>query len=377
MSPEEPVEFPTLRAFGEELARAAERGAGAPRTSRRPHVLVGATAALVAIALFGTLTGPGRALADRLGSIVGIGDDSTLDHASDERLPASGRGVVIATGTVPRGPRYEIVAFANEPSAHDRQFVGGAAVATCLSLDFPAIEDRPDYNTTCFGGDEQADLHTSGSTDYGPDSELGDGVRYTLSGETTDAVASIRVTYRDAGGEQVEAPVAYGIADAAVLDQIGSDYPGGEFVAFIPDDGAPHSATAGPTVLDSVEVTALDADGTIVAADDWGRMISGQREHGGENGRGLLERACAEPKGGQEPRICESAGLPEPEVAPPPGPGGDDAARRLDLLWQQVIARAEAGGLNADVNPARVIRVMRMALSPLGTPLPPLPDSGP
>jgi len=372
---------------------------GRPTSPRRP-ILLAAITAIVALILFGTLTGPGRAVAEQIGKLVGIGEDSTIDHATDNHTPASGRGVVIATGTVPDGPAYEIVAYANHPPKDERKFVGGSEVATCLSIDFPAIEKQGEFNTTCFGEGEIADLHTSGSSDFGANSELGNAARYMVSGETSDAIASVEVTYEDAEGNRVEAPTAFGVADADVLDEVGAEYPGGEFLAFLPDDGASggrQPATDSESILDSVEVTAMDSAGQIVASEDWGAQL---KRDGVD-----LQRICNQVRSenpAHVPSICGTVSAEASEPPPTSGPGGDMASR-IDLLWQGVIDRAEAGQLNADVDPAEVIHVMNMALDPsrdpqtanrqegqviamveklraagdlppLGTPLPPLGD---
>lgn len=260
----------TLESFGQELRRSAATPTGRSRT-RLASLVAGALAALATLAVF---TGPGQAVAEELGELVGIGEDSTFDHRDDGDFSADGRSVVLAEGVVPAaGPRYEMAAFASKPGQEGQQSVSGSRVATCISLDFPEIDKQADWDTTCFGGggDGQA-LRASGITDN-VDGRLGPGGRYTLSGSVSTEVDRVEVTYRS-GGKRLAAPAVVGIVDEQVAAEIGADAVGGLFYAFIPDDGAEEAAGMPPAVTGTIRIEAVGADGEIIASDDLQSLVS-------------------------------------------------------------------------------------------------------
>ena len=118
--PTETGRLPTLEALEHELlARVDTRPA--PRYPRAT-LATAATALVVAVT---TLTPFGRALADRVGELIGIGDPPTREQTNPVGEPA----VVVGVGEYD-GQRFEIVASADPPF--------GAGVP-CFSLDFPEL----------------------------------------------------------------------------------------------------------------------------------------------------------------------------------------------------------------------------------------------
>lgn len=93
MKAEDPLQFPTLVKFGRDLARAAERGQLRPDQSRR-SLLLAAVSAIVALVLLGTLTGPGRAVAEQIGELVGITDAERQTQQLFDQMQSSKPGPV-------------------------------------------------------------------------------------------------------------------------------------------------------------------------------------------------------------------------------------------------------------------------------------------
>lgn len=324
MRPDPDHEFPTLETFGAELKKAASEPVRRTKGIRWA-VVTPALAGLALLALLGAFTGPGRAVADQIAELVGIGDDGTIDHAEDPRYPASGRGVVIAAGEIPEGPRYELVAFANRPSEDQREFVSGAEVATCISLDFPDLERRGEFNTTCFGVRREP-LFISGSSEYdGGDGRLGPNARYFVTAETSNEIASVEASYVRADGERVPATVAYGLVDDDVLSRIGGDVSGGQAVIFIPDVRRPDSSgEAGyDSVVETVKVTAKNSAGEVISTSS---LPSRRAEPaGGSEGSLGLEAVCADIRARRDsrsvPSYCDGVETtPEDRVAGYPCP---------------------------------------------------------
>lgn len=119
--PADTERLPTLEALERELlARGDSRPAPVyPRAAL-------ATAAIALVVAATALTPFGRAIAERVGDLVGVGDPPSREQAN----PVGEPWVVVGVGTY-GGERFEIVASAASPSAD------GAAPTPCFSVDFP------------------------------------------------------------------------------------------------------------------------------------------------------------------------------------------------------------------------------------------------
>jgi hypothetical protein len=206
--------------------------------------------------------GPPAALEDSLDKVPieqVLTSHATLDHAKD-RIPAIGPELLLGDGDAPDGTVYELAAFAGRPaSPADRLGVGGAEIATCVSVDYPSIDEPAGFDGTCWGPDNEGVLHLGSSSKR---KELGGKARYVVGGQTSDRVADVAVTYVNSFGHRKAAPGSYGLIDDTVAGEIGSRWTGGQFVAFLP---------AGADPLESrVTATAFDADGKVLATGGFG-----------------------------------------------------------------------------------------------------------
>jgi hypothetical protein len=257
--------------------------AGSPPLSLprpRLRVLGAVGLALVAIAL----TAPGQRAAAWVGDLLGMGDDP-------QPRVVQTSSVALGTGVGPRDESYSVVA--------DRPAGGNGEV--CMSLDWP---DARKATTTCgYPPDagtrgtplppDQTALGTPfllAASAVGLDEELGADVA-VVHGNAASGVADVEVAYRDRTGQTASAPVRmFTLADDSQA-QIAAPRPLKAYVAF-PPVGA----------LDSIRVTAYDADGQAMAG-----YVGGDRLD--TSGSGDRARRIA---GGQGARA------PTPSVRPAP-----------------------------------------------------------
>lgn len=242
----------------------------------------------VGIAAAIALTPPGRALAERVGELVGIGEPSSVQEANllDPRLNGEervGPALVAASGTVPdaNGQTFEIVAWAARRS---HGIVRSHGIISCLGIVFP---DLGSQETGKWCADPPSTDMVSGPVHVfgmsGSDPRFGPTAPYQVVGVTQPDVSRVEVTYVDKSGSRVSAPTALGRLDGDLLEQTGAQVPFGFFAAFIPNDGAPQpkNALTPSPFLQSVEVTAFDSQGQVVGHDDagaeYGRLLA--REH--------------------------------------------------------------------------------------------------
>jgi hypothetical protein len=270
-------------AIGSQLAENTASRQASNRRSRwslRPSLAI-AVVLLLLVAI--SLTPPGRAVADDIARLVGIGDDPTLDPSKNQDNKASGRAVVVATGTVPGTDQpVEISAYASVdrpekgnlqpdtpgvPPIYDNS---PAKPESCLNIDLPGVEHQSqvEFNSTCVTRDVKRALDFNGATEFGDD--LSEQARFSVEGLVSDEVTRVEVTYEDASGERVDAPVILATLDRDVADQTGAPFTFGQFLAYLPDDGVETGGpgTLGHPIMDSVEVKALGADGKEIASDD-------------------------------------------------------------------------------------------------------------
>jgi hypothetical protein len=296
-----------------------------------------------------SFTPPGRAIAERVGELVGIGEPSSVKEANlrDPRLTRTqellGPVLVAATGTIPDTDQsFEIVAWAArtkpdvlspgeratlrarlsllkkarlegappavrdrlgaEIDAMERQLKADVRLVpvnpanagqgkvqfqeqrptllSCLGIVYPQL-GRQETGKWCAEPSIDTDVVTKPVHVFGlgPMSreDFGADAPYQIVGVTEPVVERVEVTYVDERGSRVHAPVTLGRLDGELLENTGADYPFGFFAAYIPYDGAPiptNALTPSPA-LQSVHVTAFDAQGQEVGHDDAGAGYRG------------------------------------------------------------------------------------------------------
>jgi hypothetical protein len=295
-----------------------------PRTPRGKLALALASAlALVGC----SLTPAGHTVTGEIADLVGIGDPSSIHELNlrDPRLSIAGPAradrpigpvVVAASGTVPgtAGSTFEIVAWAARanPPEHSKaaaipkgagtrkhtrkalmetartqsarraaEIAEGRAAATqsagsttsrdqtngklvsCLGIVFPDL-GKQETGKWCAGpsGDHVLPpVHVFGIGDS--DHRFGAHRPYSVIGATEADVTRVGLTYRDASGSRVSAPVTLGRLDDRLLQETGATKPYGFFVAFLPYDGAPRTDYSLPRSgeLKSTVVKAFDGQG--------------------------------------------------------------------------------------------------------------------
>jgi hypothetical protein len=190
-----------------------------------------------------------------------LASTARLSHA-DDRLAAVGPPLLIGAGDTPGGDPYELAAFAGAAQGRDRAGIGGVSIGSCASLDYPNLDEPAEFDTTCWGDQDQETLHVSGSSER---PELGGKSDVVVSGETKANVADVAVTYINSFGKRVTASGSYGLIDDQVAKKLGTRWTGGHFVAFLPsgDPSGDRSLIENPVVA-SVIVTAFDGDGNVL-----------------------------------------------------------------------------------------------------------------
>ena len=147
-----------IDAFGRQLLECESAIDNDARRTVRPLALLVVGLVAVGLAAFMALTPSGRAIADDIARLIGIGGPPTVDHSDQDIAPqAQSSPIVIGEGVVPQGgPRFEIVAYEGRRSdaaqarlEHDSNQVeqdtgrGFPAellnqnVGTCAALDWP------------------------------------------------------------------------------------------------------------------------------------------------------------------------------------------------------------------------------------------------
>ncbi len=278
-----------------------------------------AIAAILAFVIAAAFTPPGRAIADDIAGLVGIGDDPTLDPSEDQDLVARGRAVVVATGTVPGTDQsIEISAYGSQdvpaqgnlepgpgPPVHD---LGREKELSCLNVDLPGLESQAQvrFNSTCIDRPVEQPLDFNSSTDNLD--RLGDEARFTVGGTLSAEVSRVEVTYEDAAGQRVDAPVVLATLDQGVAEETGAPLTFGLFQAFLPDDGSPESGVvaASHPAVNSVEVTAFDSSGEEVASADGRKFQPRPPSPEAIRNARLIERRCAR---GWNSGVCEAVGV--------------------------------------------------------------------
>jgi hypothetical protein len=189
--------------------------------SRRPSYRRLAIAAAVVLALAAaSLTPPGRAVAERIGEIVGIGDEPT---------GVGGDSVVIGVGESPSGARYEIFA--------STKFGPGipAEDYTCIGLNVPAPNPAI-KGASCLTEDLKHQFERDVISPIAAPAPKGLGQATIVQGLARGDVANVEMAHHSPRGALTRIPVQFFPLTEALGTQIGSEESAGFFVAFVPDE---------------------------------------------------------------------------------------------------------------------------------------------
>ena len=177
---------------------------------------------IVAVGL--AVSPPGQALAERLGELVGIGDEPTVPTRIAHRPGTETGAVVIGSGTSPSGAPMELVAFRVRAKTGQAE----TAVRTCYALDLPPEARSSGDCITKTPADFASVRLIAASSPLRPESQL------VVQGLTSTETASVEMTYTDADGEEVEADVIFGSLTETLGAEIEAETRAGMFVALLP-----------------------------------------------------------------------------------------------------------------------------------------------
>ena len=267
------------------LANATVRSAphSPARGPRRAAILAAVVLALLIVAT--AATPQGRALAEKLGEVVGIGEESTYDYSDRPSTPAEGKSLVVASGKLPGTEQpYEWVAFVSSFKAH-----GSDQRSTCMTLDLPnQAASSYDPGVGCVAGLAGDPVRPYEFGETGLAETLGPEYRFAVSGEMQPRVAEVRVSYLDDSGQRVEVPVVQGAVKGDIAERLDAPYDWGQFIAFLPDDGTPAQEPdrPGPPIpgyAASLELRAYNSAGELLGVNrDYGPSIVSIAENAGE-----------------------------------------------------------------------------------------------
>jgi hypothetical protein len=246
-----------LDAIGRQFEELETREAPRRPSRRRPRALVAALTAAVALTVL-SLTPMGQAVADRLGELIGIGDEPSGSVGFG--TPA----VVIGVGESPDGVAYEVVASRQSddpPGARE----------TCIGLDLPRLSGI--RVAQCIVGETASELQRLivSPIVYAAPDELGPGSELVVQGLARGDVAEVAIKYPSKRGER-RAPVQLAYLDHTVADLIDASERAGVFVGFVPD-GVLSGSERQPKKLTHDSIESSLARITISARDGEGRVL--------------------------------------------------------------------------------------------------------
>ena len=281
-----------IDAFGRQLLECESAIDDDARRTVRPLALLVVGLVAVGLAAFMALTPSGRAIADDIARLIGIGGPPTIDHSDEDVAPqADSSPIVIGEGAVPDGgPRFEIVAYEGRRSdaaqaqlEHDSNQVerdtgrGFPAetlnqnVGTCVALDWP--KDRSQWGEDCTDDPQRDPLPLPSITDY--QAQLGMGGELAMVGLTGPDVDRVDVAYTDVDGQRAKAPVTLAQLDDALADRARVNERFGFYVAFVPDRDVGAGSYFAP-VMKTVKLSAYDSEGSEIKQLDYGAIVERQ-----------------------------------------------------------------------------------------------------
>ncbi len=240
----------------EAVISAAREGAErleATRTRKVRHRAL--VAGGLGLALLGaSFTPPGRAATDWVADLAGVGDEPSLEQVGS----VDGSEVVVASGTLSDGTRYEAVIkrITDESRSEDFGSTPGTEIpdAVCVQIDWP------DFNETggggnCAGGKEKLGLDESWAHQFEvPHNEFGSPMLF-FGFVGNEQVADVEIEQTEPTRIPVE--TQFIPIEGDLRERLGSDFPSAVFIAEL--DG---EIVAGGAENQSVVVaTALDESG--------------------------------------------------------------------------------------------------------------------
>jgi hypothetical protein len=275
------------------MREAAEHRRARPALSRVQKASLGG-----GLAVLLALTPPVQALAERLGELVGIGDDPTVEKRVSHVGTAEETGaVVIGSGTSPSGAPVELVAFKVVAETGQVERVQ----RTCYAFDLPP-EKRSNGSCPVGTPERFADVRMiAAAQPLTPESQL------VIQGVTSADTAQVEVSYQDSDGTISAAPTLFSKLTAPLARRIGSDERGGFFIAFLPELLPP-------------DLIALERDQVETVAE--GIRLTGSSEDGEELWSTKLSEALETPRLEIPSEPGNALKLDLPPVA-----GATDAAR--------------------------------------------------
>jgi hypothetical protein len=273
------------------VARGAVAADGGERRPRGPRLALALTAIAAIVAL--SFSPPGRAIADDIARLIGIGGPPTVDHSDgDIATQADSSPIVIGEGVVPNGgPRFEIVAYEGRLSdaaqARFEQDTGrgfpaellNQNVGTCVALDWPEKID-PRGGQICIDAPQRDPLPHPSITDY--QAQLGMGGELAMVGLTGPEVDRVDVAYTDADGQRAKAPVTLAQLDDELAGRAGVNERFGFYVAFLPDQDVGAGSYIAP-VMKTVKMSAYDSEGSEIKQLDYGAIVERQARREAES----------------------------------------------------------------------------------------------
>jgi hypothetical protein len=228
-------------------------------TRQKGYRTLAIAAAIVLALAAASLTPPGRAVAERIGEIVGIGDEPTglpeVTHGHRE-------AVVIGVGETPSGTGYEVFAHTGLAMRGDENPI------TCIGLNAPE-EDVPGGGS-CFTDDNERALERRPILPLAwyADLELGIDGAITVKGLARDDVAAVELEYEGGDGLVHAVPVEVFELNTALSKSIGSRKEGKFFIGILPESEVlPARAKTKEEVEEAfsrVRIRAVDADGSVL-----------------------------------------------------------------------------------------------------------------
>jgi hypothetical protein len=225
---------------------------------RRPsgHALMLA-AAIVAVLVAASLSPPGRAVADKLGELVGIGDEAT---------DVGGDSVVIGVGEGPSGARYEVFSFKDHPNVLGAEICFGIAVPPAKEADTAAD------GAICLTGDEHKRLERDVVAPIAKPAPRALGVEdmILVEGITRGDVATVELELETEGGAAESIPVET-LPPEELEPIVGSSEGVGYFYGMVPEVALYGEEGLGDRPIDTIEesfqrlrLRALDAEGAAL-----------------------------------------------------------------------------------------------------------------
>lgn len=330
------------------LREAAERRDLHPARSRTQKLLLGG-----GLAVLLALTPPVQALAERLGELVGIGDDPTIEKRVRHAGTAEETGaVVIGSGASPIGAPVELVAFRVVAETGQVERVR----RTCYAFDLPP-EARSNGSCPVGTPERFAEVRLiAAASPLRPESQL------VVQGVTSAETAGVRVSYEGADGATSLAPTLFGALTPELAERIGSDGGGGFFVAFLPAllprDLIALEREQVESVAEGIGLTGLSEDGEEL----WNASLSealdtARLEIPSVPGNGLKLDLPEVPGTTDVPRPVGSGIEPSYGVKGVPAPFAIIGSGRPSPHWLEQCDRLFAGGESrlGSVAPSRVM----------------------